>query len=257
LARIKIIGNEKCIHINKKTGIQDCDKLGRINPKPVISWNNKRKFDRNNKRQYVEFIHNDGTSHILGKFNDYRLNQMKGNPFEDLFKALTTLASVFHDVGNLFYKIAEASLKWNLTDIEKRVLVDASRQGDFEPIIKKYKQSEYKRRRQIYDDSKKANIRKFRKYSTLRSQVDDDYIDRNARNLLNLSLLGLSREDLELQLYKLTEEESIKVYERYCELVNAFEIWLYDRKELFKQVAREKGYKLPEPKRKMSIQSRN
>lgn len=255
MARIKIIGNEKCTHINRKTRVRDCDKLGRFNPKPVISWNNQRKFDRNNKRQYVEFIHNDGTSHILGKFNDYRLSQMKGNPFEDLFKGLVTLASLFHVSSNFFYKIAEASLKWNLTDIEERFLVDAMREGNFEPLITRYKQSEYDRRKQIYDDSKDANEEKFRNYDTLEFQN----IDRIARNLLSLSVLGISRskENLKLMLDGLTEEQSIKVYERYCKLVDAFQIWLYDRKQVFEDVAREKGYKLPEPKRKMSIQSRN
>ena len=72
---------------------------------------------------------------------------MKGHPFEDLFKGLITLANVFHYSSNFFYKIAEASLKWNLTEIEERFLLDAIRQGDFEPIIKKYKQYEHERRR--------------------------------------------------------------------------------------------------------------
>jgi hypothetical protein len=249
----RIIGTEECTHVNKKTALQDCNKLGRFNPKPKVSWNNKRKFDK--KREYAEFIHNDGTSHILGKFNDYRLSQMKGNPFEDLFKGLTTLASLFHDSSNFFYNIAEASLNWNLTDIEERFLINAMREGNFEPIIKKFKQSEYKRRKQIYDDSQEAIEEKFRNYDTLEFQE----IDRIARNLLSLSVLDISRrkEKLKLMLDGLTEEQSIKVYERYCKLVDAFQIWLYDRKQVFEEVARKKGYKLPEPKRKMSIQSRD
>lgn len=157
MARIKIIGNEKCPHVNKKTGLQDCETLGRINPKPVISWNNQRKFDKKKKRQYVEFIHNDGTSHILGRFTDYQLSQMKGEPSEDLFKGLVTLASLFHYTSNFFYRVAEASSKWNLTKLEERFLVDAMKEGNLEPLITKYKQKEHERRRQIYDDSQDLN----------------------------------------------------------------------------------------------------
>lgn len=218
----------------------------------MISWNRYDKTGK--KRYYYQFIHNDGTRHNIESFEQHRLNQMKGHPFEDLFKGLTNMVSVFHHSSNFFYKIAEASSKWNLTDIEERFLLDALRQGNFEPIIKKYNQYEHERRRQIYKDSQAKSEEKYQSYGTLRVQVDDDYIDRNAKNLLSLALLGLSRQDLELQLYKLTEEEFIKVYERYNELVNAYEKWLYDRKELFRQVAREKfnGKIPPELERKMS-----
>ena len=239
MARIKIIGNEKCTHVNKKTGLQDCNKKGRINPKPVISWNNKLKFDRNNKRQYVEFIHNDGTSHILGRFDDYRLNQMKGEPSEDLFKGLITLASLFHYTSNFFYRVAQASLKWNLTKLEERFLVDAMREGNLEPLITKYKQIERARRRQNYDDSQDVDKEGYRIYGS----VEFEEVDKMARNLLSLS-----REDFKLQLSKLTEDEFIKVEQRLNELINGFEKWLYYRKELFKEVAREKGYNLPKPK---------
>jgi len=176
---------------------------------------------------------------------------MKGHPFEELFKGFTTLASVFDDAAaNFFYKIAEASLKWNLTETEERFLLDSLRQGDFEPIIKKFKQQfEYKRRRQIHDDTQRRNEEKYRNYGTL----EFENIDGIARK----SLLGLSREDLKLELYELTEEQFIKVYERFNELVNAYEKWLYDRKELFRQVAREKfnGMIPPEIERKLSARS--
>jgi hypothetical protein len=39
--RNKIVGNDKCPHINKKTGIPDCHRAGRYNPKAMISWNTK------------------------------------------------------------------------------------------------------------------------------------------------------------------------------------------------------------------------
>lgn len=246
LARIKILGTEKCTHVNKKTGLQDCNKLGRINPKPVISWNNKLKFDKNKKRQYVEFIHNDGTSHILGRFDDYRLSQMKGHPLEDLFKGVIILANANHAIANAFNKIAEASLKWNLTKMEERFLVDAMREGNLEPLITKYKQKEHERRRLIYDHSQDLKKEGYRIYGS----VEFEEVDKTARNLLSLS-----REDFKLQLSKLTEDEFIKVEQRLNELINGIEKWLYDRKELFEQVAREKGYKLPEPKRKLSTRT--
>jgi hypothetical protein len=237
----RITGTEKCTHKNKKTGLQDCNKLGRFSQKPMISWN---KFDKTGKkRAYYQFIHNDGTRHNIESVEQHRLNRMKGHPFEDLFKGINTLT-------NFFSKIAEASLKWNLTETEERFLIDALRQGDFEPIIKKFKQSEYKRRKKIYDDTQRRNEEKYRNYNS----VEFENIDRIARK----SLLGLSREGLKLELYELTEEQFIKVYERFNELVNAYEKWLYDRRELFRQVAREKfnGRIPPELERKLSARNK-
>jgi hypothetical protein len=94
----RITGTEKCTHKNKKTGLQDCNKLGRFSQKPMISWN---KFDKTGKkRAYYQFIHNDGTRHNIESVEQHRLNRMKGHPFEDLFKGINTLT-------NFFSKIAE------------------------------------------------------------------------------------------------------------------------------------------------------
>ena len=84
MARIKIIGEDKYPHINKKSGLQDCNKLGRFNPKPMVSWNTKRQFD--NKREYAQFIHNDDTIHNLGPIKYYRLNQMRGHLLKTFLK---------------------------------------------------------------------------------------------------------------------------------------------------------------------------
>jgi hypothetical protein len=114
-----VVGNEKCPHIDKKSGIADCEKLGRYNPKPTISWNNKRKFDK--KREYRQFIHNDGTMHNLGKFRDSQLNQMKGSSFQDFFKYTLELQERFYEIARKFEIIADRDLpKMKLNDSEIR-----------------------------------------------------------------------------------------------------------------------------------------
>jgi hypothetical protein len=121
-----VIGNEKCPHIDKKSGIADCEKLGRYNPKPTISWNNKRKFDK--KREYRQFIHNDGTIHNLGTFRDFRLNQMKGNPLQDYFKYIIDLQERFYEISRRFRIIADRDLpKMKLNDSEIRDLMNGVR----------------------------------------------------------------------------------------------------------------------------------
>ena len=103
-----MVGNEKCPHIDKKSGIADCEKLGRYNPKPTISWNNKRKFDK--KREYQQFIHNDGTIHNLGKFRDFQLNQMKGSSLQEFFKYTIEMHEGFYELGRMFKIIAYRDL---------------------------------------------------------------------------------------------------------------------------------------------------
>jgi hypothetical protein len=225
----RIIGTEKCSHKNKKTGLQDCNKLGRFSQKPMISWN---KFDKTGKkRKYFQFIHNDGTRHNIESFEKHRLNQMKGNPSEDLFKGFVILGNAFAAIENLFKKIAEASLKWDLKEGEKQILLNALRQRNFEPIIKKYNQSEHDRRRKIYDDSQRANEEGYRYYGSLEFEEIDKIATKS---------LDLSSDDLKIRLNKLTEEQFIKVYKRLNDLINGYEKWLDDVRESFREVAREK-----------------
>jgi hypothetical protein len=122
----KIIGTESCTHIDNKTGLHDCEKVGRLTKK--VTWNKDRKHDT--KRAYAYFIHNDGTTHYLGLYDDYRLNQMKinGNPLGQVFKELTGLGSIFHETGHQMMKIYERDLsRLNLTDYEKMDLTNGLR----------------------------------------------------------------------------------------------------------------------------------
>ena len=107
MARLKIIGTEKCPHPNREG--KTCNKEGRYNPKPVISWNNKRKFDM--KREYLQFIHNDGTTHNLGPYKDYRLSQMKDNPLEHTFKLFTEASEKGQRTVNHLQKYVERDLR--------------------------------------------------------------------------------------------------------------------------------------------------
>ena len=121
MPRLKVVGNEKCPHIDKKSGVSDCQKLGRYGPKPMISWNTKRKFDK--KREYLQFIHNDGTIHNLGKFRDFQLNQMKGSSFQDFFKYTIELQERSYEIARMFKIIADRDLpKLKLNESERRDL---------------------------------------------------------------------------------------------------------------------------------------
>ena len=107
---------------------------------------------------------------------------MKGHPLEDLFKGVIILANANHAIANAFNKIAEASLKWNLTKMEERFLVDAMREGNLEPLITKYKQKEHERRRLIYYYSQGLKKEGYRIYGS----VEFEEVDKTARNLLSL-----------------------------------------------------------------------
>ena len=123
MPRFKVVGSEKCPHIDKKSGNSDCQKLGRYSPKPMISWNNKRKFDK--KREYQQFIHNDGTIHNLGKFRDFQLNQMKGSSLQEFFKYTIEMHERFYELGRMFEIIAYRDLsKMKLNDREINLLRD-------------------------------------------------------------------------------------------------------------------------------------
>ena len=112
-----MVGNEKCPHIDEKSGISDYQKLGRYRSKPMISWNKKRKFDK--KREYLQFIHNDGTIHNLGKFRDFRLNQMKGSSFQDFFKDTIELQERSNEIARMFEIIAEIGITKDETKRER------------------------------------------------------------------------------------------------------------------------------------------
>ena len=123
MARVKIIGYDRCPRVDKKSGSADCGKLGRYNPKPMISWNNRRKVDK--KREYRQFIHNDGTIHNLGTFRDFRLKQMKDNPLQDYFKNIIDLQERSYELSRKFGIIADRDLsKMKLSDKEVRDLMN-------------------------------------------------------------------------------------------------------------------------------------
>lgn len=116
----KITGNNKCPHLSK-VGKPDCDKLGRDNPKPMISWNNKQKFPQ--KREYWQFIHNDGTRHNIGPYKQYYLKKIKGHPFETTLRGLYELEESVRSVAHGIHTIAENST-WSLEESEIKDLVD-------------------------------------------------------------------------------------------------------------------------------------
>jgi len=244
----RIIGNEKCTHPNKKTGLQDCPKLGRFKDKPMISWNTKHDKP-GKKRYYRQFIHNDGTRHNIANFEEYRLNEMKGNVLEELYNACIKLARTHEKLGDFFHKVAKASRQWDLSESEWNFLTDSMKHGDFEPIINKYKEHEYKRRQQIYKDSQDKNDEIFRSYGSLIFEETDTFkTDRIARKVLSLD-----REKRMSLLQALDKEEFMKVDQSLNEMINAYQKWLYDYKEDVIEVARQKfkGKIPPETERMM------
>ena len=116
--RKKIIGNEKCPR-------HYCNKFGRYNPEPKISWNTKLNNDK--KRSYFQFIHNDGTRHNLGIAEEPPL-----------------LTKSIDHLRKLAEAIRSPDWKWK-NDREEAYLVDSLEKGNFVPINRKYRQ--YKRDR--------------------------------------------------------------------------------------------------------------
>ena len=122
--RKKIIGNKKCPR-------RYCNKLGRYNPKPKVSWNTK--LDKEKKRFYFQFIHNDGTRHNLG---------IAEEPFPLLIQSIDHLR-----------KLSDAARapdwKWK-DDKEEGYLLDCLHKGDFGPINRKYRQYKRDRAREVW-----------------------------------------------------------------------------------------------------------
>jgi hypothetical protein len=121
MVKTKIIGKEKCPHIGKDG--KQCNKPGRYNPNPKVSWNNKRKLDK--KREYAQFIHNDGTRHNIGSFMEYRLDQIKGHPSEQTLKKLYQLSSSLHLTADRINRVAEKNISnWPMTQAEEMDLTN-------------------------------------------------------------------------------------------------------------------------------------
>jgi hypothetical protein len=238
----KKIGTQKCPHIDKKTG-KHCNKSGRHNPNAMMSWNNSRGYDVkfNRTRAYMQFIHNDGTRHNIGTYENHRLNQFVGHPFEKLLIQFNALSSNCYGFSNLLNKIAEASLKWDLKDGEEQKLLDALRKSDFKPLIKKYRQYEHNRRKKIYEKSLEANDKRYRSYDSIEYQR----IDKIARALIDCS----GKQTIESELDKLEPEDRPIVIERVIEHIDAYLKTLNDHRDnhigLLKEVAEQKGYILP------------
>jgi hypothetical protein len=149
-----------------------------------------------------------------------------------------------------------------LSESEWRLLNDELTQGNFEPTIKQYEKHERDRRREIYNNSQKANAEKHRNYGS----IEFEEIDRVARYLLTLG-----REDLEIKLNQLGDEEFVKVHERLKDLVNEIEKRINDRRALLREVANQKwkgriphnwnanfllvAFKLENPTSKLSLNS--
>src|SRR5437867_2459769 len=118
----KIIGNEKCSHVGKD-GNPDCNKLGRDSSKPMVSWNNTQRFPR--KREYWQFIHNDGTRHNIGSYKDYELKKIKGHFFEEHIKNFRELTETYYSIAYGLHRMAEKiRSNWPLTESEQRDLND-------------------------------------------------------------------------------------------------------------------------------------
>jgi hypothetical protein len=124
MGRHKIDGKEKCPHIGKDG--KRCNKPGRYNPKPMVSWNNKRKSDK--KREYAQFIHNDGTIHNIGNFTEYQLNkrlaEIKGHPSEQTLKKLYQLSSSLHLTADRISRVKDTITNWPMTQAEERDLIN-------------------------------------------------------------------------------------------------------------------------------------
>lgn len=228
--RTKIIGTEKCTHVNKKTGLQDCNKLGRFSKKPMISWN---KFDfkkTGRKRAYFQFIHNDGTRHNIESYEDHWLSQIKGHPDEELLRNLNTFQNFCYDSSRLLGKIKKASLRWPLKDAaEERYLVDAMRKGDFKPTLKKYQEYEHDRRLKIYERSQDANDERIRNYRS----IEFEKIDELARRTLTAEQLHLLDPDLQRA-----------VIIREVELIKSLRIRLHDKEEILNSYMNRRGFSL-------------
>jgi hypothetical protein len=141
LARIKIIGHEKCPHVNKKSG-KNCNKRGRYNLKPMISWNSKLNFDNYRKRQYFQFIHNDGTRHNIPSPSSEEDEQDQKQQ-EDEKKE-----------RRLHNTISKAALTtpWleMLEPTHREEILNKFKAGNKDPLIKSFRQFDSQRRRRIY-----------------------------------------------------------------------------------------------------------
>jgi hypothetical protein len=120
MVKTKIIGNDKCPHLDKDG--KQCNILGRYASKPMTSWNNKHNLDK--KRQYWQFIHDDGTRHNIGSFKEYNLRKIKGHPFEDYLKDLYELQEWSYSMAHFADRIADMSRYWNMTESEQNELND-------------------------------------------------------------------------------------------------------------------------------------
>ena len=121
MVKTKIVGKDKCPHIGKDG--KRCNKPGRYNPNPMLSWNNKRKLDK--KREYSQFIHNDGTRHNIGPYKEYRLKKIKGHPFEQTLKKLYQLSESWRLMAKRIDRVAEKNISnWSLTEAEEKDLIN-------------------------------------------------------------------------------------------------------------------------------------
>jgi hypothetical protein len=220
----RIIGTEKCTHVNKKTNNRDCNKLGRHNPKPMISWNSKDKTGK--KRKYFQFIHNDGTRHNIESYDDHWLNQIKGHPYEELLRNLNSFENICYASSRIWGKIADASLRWPLKDGEEQFLHDCLRQGDFEPIIKKYHEYEHEGRLKIYKRSQIVNEEHDRNYRSMEFEDIDE-----------LARMALTAEDLD----QLDPALQRAVIIRQMQLIKSFMLRLHDEEQIINNYMSRRG----------------
>jgi hypothetical protein len=149
MGRIKIIGKEKCPHPNKKTGERDCNKRGRLNPKPMVSWNTKLNFDQHRKRQYFQFIHNNGTRHNIS------ISTTQGTekrPSEEEQKDAKKESRLYNTIRK-----ASLTTPWllRLKPADRENILSQFAAGNKGPLIESFKQYDSSRRRDIYDRSKR------------------------------------------------------------------------------------------------------
>ena len=111
LARNRIIGKDECPH-------EHCGKMGRYATRPMISWNTTRKFDK--KREYSQFIHNDGSRHNIEKYSFAK--SIKGKYFEWALIKYREIVKWYENHSRILRKYSEMTSKYPLLEYEKKRL---------------------------------------------------------------------------------------------------------------------------------------
>ena len=102
MGRKRILGNDECTHVDINSKAV-CGKQGRYGVKH-IAWNRSHKLAK--KREYMEFLHNDGSRHYIN-YKDYLLIKSRGHIFEQEINSMNELSQEWGECRRLMLKMSE------------------------------------------------------------------------------------------------------------------------------------------------------